>query len=214
MFDVFLNTLYTSFSCFFLFYIIDTYLLKKFNNANERWYLIHGLTNTIVSCFSYKDMITTFVNPLSTKTDISLLPTNMILSLHLYHMVFFKLSFIDWLHHILMIGIVVPIGIINYNTGSIINYCCFFLSGFPGAIDYYMLFLVKKNVLSKITEKKINSYINLWIRGPFLVIGSYIIFLNIYFDNFPLKSLIVCGLMYWNAQYFTKRIVGNYHMNI
>ena len=212
--NLFLDTLYTCFLCLSSFYSLDILVLKKLNKDNNtRWYLLHGITNTIASLFSYNDMIFTLTNPLDISRQISLFPTNIILALHIYHILIFKLTLIDWIHHILMIGIAVPMAIIYNNTGTIINYCCFFLSGFPGAIDYYMLFFVKKKIISRITEKKINSYINLWIRGPFLVIGSYITYLNIYFNNFPMPILIVCVLLFWNAQYFTKRIVGNYYVN-
>ena len=128
---------------------------------------------------------------------------------------FFNITFVDWLHHILMIGIVLPFGLIYKKTaGSVINYCCFFLSGLPGCVDYIMLFFVKRKLLDKITEKKINSYINIWIRGPFLIIGSYIIYLNCYYKNYNPTTMLVSMLLFWNAQYFSKRIVGNYYSNI
>ena len=48
----------------------------------------------------------------------------------------------------------------------------FFLTGLPGCIDYFLLGLVKLNILDKLKEKQINVYINNWIRGPGCVIGS------------------------------------------
>ena len=45
-------------------------------------------------------------------------------------------------HHILMIGIALPIGWF-VDSKSLLGYSLFFTTGLPGGIDYFLLFLVE-----------------------------------------------------------------------
>ena len=55
----------------------------------------------------------------------------------------------------------------------------FTLCGLPGGIDYLLLILLKYNIINKITEKKINRFLNLLIRWPLMFLGGYMFVLNI-----------------------------------
>ena len=64
-----------------------------------------------------------------------------------------------------MVFLALPLGIVS-NSGFLLGYSLFFLTGIPGCIDYLLLFLTRNNFIEKITEKRINNYVNLWIRCP------------------------------------------------
>jgi hypothetical protein len=139
---------------------------------------------------------------------------NITVALHFYHVLFFeKLSPIDWLHHILMISI--AIGSYYCPTSVIVttNGLLFFLNGLPGAIDYFILTLVKYDLMHPIQEKELNSYLNIWIRSPGVIIGAHNMYLTTVYANYKpnifMKTLIM-SILVWNAQYFTYRVVGNY----
>lgn len=178
-----------------------------------RWYKLHAFANFIVCLTSWRDVLAILSHPiqyLSVKS--SYIPSNIVSALHLYHMIMFTdLTLIDWIHH----GVMMTILQISYLCPDLIatNYILFMTSGLPGGIDYLLLIAVKAGYLSKIREKEINSHINVWLRGPGIVIGAYIIYLRWQYSIIPYSgfwiSLVVAGLI-WNGQYFTKRVVYNW----
>ena len=200
---------------FSLYYLID-YLL---GNTKGKYYLVHFINNMIITYYTFYDLYITyfnFNNLLDKKLDY--IPTIITMSLHIYHIVayFNKLVFDDWLHHILMIFIALPIGI-YINCGSLLGHSLFYLTGLPGGINYLLLFLTRNNLLDRITQKKYNTIINLWLRSPGCIIQSglcFIVFVNNYekFDNI---FKIICAILgvilpFWNGVYFMNQVVSNY----
>ena len=153
------------FISFFGFYVgLDVLLASKYQGV---YYLIHAFNNAFIVYLTYGDIVSTFTDFDSILTNnINILPSIVSYSLHVYHLFVYRAKFKsdDWLHHILMGAALFTAH--QFNTGRLINYSLFFTTGFPGMIDYFLLFLVKNNKLDIIIEKKINNYINLWIRSP------------------------------------------------
>jgi hypothetical protein len=98
-------------------------------------------------------------------------------------------------------------------TTTTTNYILFFINGLPGGIDYILLTLVKFGKIKKIVEKSINSKLNIWIRSPGIMMGAYIV-LTQYIEGVLtihwLPITFCCMGLYWNAQYFTERVVFNF----
>ena len=113
-------------------------------NVEGKYYLIHFINNLFITFYTYPNIIQSFTD-LFNYTNYITNPQTIIITvaLHFYHVIvyFDKLRFDDWLHHILMILIVVPLGVF-LNTGSL-GLALFFITGLPGGIDYLLLFLVK-----------------------------------------------------------------------
>ena len=164
-------------------------------------------------------MLSVLKDPLnSIKILGSTTPINLTVALHYYHMIFFDyLHTIDWIHHILMMYVGYNV-YFNPEVGLVSNYIIFFINGFPGGLDYILLILNKYNFIQSLTEKKLNSYINIWIRSPGILIGTYCLYLARYIQpNYHpnlIDSLSIFGLLFWNAQYFTYRVVYNYSQRI
>ena len=191
-------------------------LVKK----NIRWYFVHAVVNLGVVLLTTPDIIHTLTNTnclnyipqpwisniASTSENLNIILT----SLHLYHLIAFNARFEDYVHHIT--------GIITYNIcirfieGSYPGSLLFFMNGLPGFIDYTNLILVKKNIMDKITEKKINTYLNTYIRGP----GSVLI-LGMVFKEYqqfnPVLYLPFFSILF-NVQYYTRSVCINYGENI
>ena len=214
----FINTVKfcSSFGMITYFYmILDRIISKRFKNP---YYLIHSINNAIVVYYSYPAVEYSIKN-INTLLEYNTTPVSTILTgaLHAYHIIEYKdrLIYYDYLHHGTMCFIALPLGI-YVNFGPMLDFALFFLSGLPGAIDYMLLFLARNNFIKKITEKKINNSINLWIRCPGCISQatlSLVICLghqyNVsYFD----KSLIFITmlLVFWNGIYFMKLVVADY----
>jgi len=197
---------------------IDKWIGTKYNG---KYYLIHGFNNAIIVYLTYNDVISTFTDFNNVLTEnINILPSIITYSLHCYHIFIYHKSFKsdDWLHHILM-GLALVLAH-QFNTGRLINYSLFFTTGFPGMIDYFLLFFVKNNILDLIIEKKINNYINLWIRCPGCISHAVLtlIVYNVYrhtilqghFEQFG--YIFTAVITYWNGIYFMNKVVISYNL--
>ena len=93
------------------------------------------------------------------------------------------------------------------------NGLLFFLNGLPGGLDYLLLTLVKYEIIRPIREKELNSYLNIWIRSPGVLIGTHNMYFTTVYTNYNptiITRILVLVILVWNAQYFTYRVTGNY----
>lgn len=207
----------------FIFLFLVDWVLKRFRIRNTthdseslRWFILHVISNTIVVLVALPDVLSLLRYPLHLSAHVSTIPKNMTFALHLYHCLMFRnLQLIDWIHHIVMCLLII---LIRDNSGAeLVNFLLFFLSGFPGGVDYVMLILVKLNWMDSIKEKQINAQINTWIRGPGILIGAVLIYIHYHLGTIEADPthLTYCLLtLYWNAQYFSNRVITNYGMKL
>lgn len=207
------------FACFgfitYFYMLLDRLIRKRFQNP---YYFIHSINNAIVVYYTFPAIEYSIKN-INNLLDYNSSPESVILTgaLHAYHIIEYKdqLIYYDYLHHGTMCFIALPLGI-YVNFGPMMDFALFFLSGLPGAIDYMLLFLVRNNFIKRMTEKKINNQINLWIRCPGCISQatiSAVICLGDYYDvSYFDKSLIFITmlLVYWNGIYFMKLVVADY----
>ncbi len=197
------------------------------NDKKRRWYLIHALTNTFLVFYTFNNLIDCYYDPLSlinknNKND-DITAINTVVSLHLFHIFssYKNLTFIDWVHHIVSCIIVCTIAILFLST-KMINYGIFFLCGLPGGIDYYLLYFNKLNLVNKLTEKKINVYLNMCIRLPGLLWGFIISYVCVIYKElndgispFKIGALFIINILNCiNAIFFSIRVVQNYGMHL
>jgi hypothetical protein len=139
----------------------------------------------------------------------------MCVALHAYHIALYykKFRFDDWLHHGLMIGIALPIATIAQG-GPLLGFSLFFTTGLPGGIDYALLFLTRNNWLARTTEKRINTFLNVWIRAPGCTAQAIltIVYMNLVgATGYEFAGgVVTAALNYWNGQYFMAQVVRDY----
>ena len=144
-------------------------------------------------------------------------PTCIVIAMHLYHMLSFKLDSNDYFHHLLFVPTIGGINFV-YPLGPLCNVLCFFISGLPGGVDYMLLAYVKMGKISAYTEKRINCSINTWLRAP--GINVFCVLALCAWVNPPKEAdppagwcfLPVVCLAYFNGQYYAQRVVGNYYI--
>ena len=116
------------------FYLIDFIIfIIGDNNKNRRWYLVHAIANTFVVYYGINNLVECFKDPfliMKEKYSKNTFLLDFVVALHLYHIIIYfkKLRFDDWLHHILMCGIALPLAIFS-NGGSLLGHSLFFLTG-------------------------------------------------------------------------------------
>ena len=137
-------------------------------------------------------------------------------SIHFYHIIMYyqKFVFDDWLHHIIMIFISLPLSLL-YNTGTLTAHFSFFVTGFPGGVNYFLLFLERNKLIERQTQKYFNYHLNLWIRQPGCIASATlgILFINKYsktlIENIGILYIIISH--YWNGIYFMEQVMVNYN---
>ena len=197
------------------FCVIDR-ILDSFSSLQGIYYGIHSIHNIIIVYLTTHEVY----NTITQFDKIFTMPKNelaleFVFALHFYHLAIYwkKFRFDDWLHHLLMIGIALPIGTL-VDSKSLMGYSLFFTTGLPGAIDYFLLFLVRNNWLNRKKEKLINSYLNVWIRSPGCISHAFLTFIFVFLTTQKYSMDWFCGIIvglltFWNGQYFMRQVVEN-----
>lgn len=209
------------------FCLIDSLLNRL--KLNGVYYFVHCIHNGLIVMSTFNDVINTFMH----FKDLEVFDTNMIsvqlcFALHFYHLLYYwrKFLFDDWLHHGLMIGIALPLGV-YLPSSTLLGFSLFFTTGLPGGIDYFLLFLVRNNWLNPLIEKRVNTFLNVWIRSAGCAAHAAFVIAYTFNQNtnnktltqmnneveYNLKfyaSLVTGCLTYWNGQYFMERVVSDY----
>lgn len=177
------------------------------------YYIVHAIHNVCIVVYALPDVWKTWTNfPAIGDSEPNTIALQLCFALHFYHIAYYWQKFRrdDWLHHILMIGIALPIGGL-LPSGTLLGYSLFFTTGLPGGIDYMMLFLTRNDLLERNTEKTINSYLQTWIRSPGCVSHATYTLAFLTTHTFSrleqIGILIVAGLNYWNGQYFMEQVL-------
>ncbi len=197
------------------FWALDSFLTRL--NVQGVYYAVHSLHNAAIVAVTYPDVIKTFLDFEQVfVTENNWTSISLCYALHLYHTAKYwrKFRFDDWLHHILMIVVALPVGTI-YSCGTLTAFSLFFTTGLPGGIDYLFLFGVRNGFVHPITEKRVNTFLNVWIRSPGCVTQAA---LSVLYANqmskfglsFGWPMIIPIVLNYWNGQYFMQQVVEDY----
>ena len=190
--------------------------LNYFTSLDGIYYLLHSLHNGVIIYLTGQEVFNTLTdfNYIRSSSK-NMLALECVFALHLYHLAVYwrKFRMDDWLHHILMIGIALPIGWIT-NSKSLLGYSLFFTTGLPGGIDYTLLFLNRNNWLNRNTEKAINAWLNTWIRSPGCISHATLTLMLISVDTIMFSymwwyGIIAATLTFWNGQYFMRQIIEN-----
>eukprot|EP00937_MAST-01D_sp_MAST-1D-sp2_P007311 g7311.t1 len=211
--------------------LADRVFRRLTSNAGARWFLLHSFANLWVVVLGAPDMIYSFWRPLeamSTEYCVKLngdgypfacsdWPKAIIVALHTYHALAFRLSSEDIFHHLLFVPVIAGFGFLQ-QWGSAENVLAFFISGLPGGIDYLLLGLVKMGVVHPILEKRWNCSINTWLRAPGINLFC-VLALCAWCNPAPNADppaawcfLPVVVLSFFNGQYYAQRVVGNYYI--
>lgn len=209
----------TLFFCDVSYFILQNMFKFKYS-PSSRWFYIHSLINGIISYNALSDIyiiLTQFDNISNMSWTINTWKAfNYSMAIHIYHLLFFKINKWDFLHHFFMCLICGPLTFYVYNITT--SFALFFLTGLPGFIDYFTLFLVKIGRVDTLTQKLNYIYISTWLRSPGCILASsisYIVLMkNDFYPDNKLKMIaIVISLIltFLNGQYYLHITYFDYH---
>jgi hypothetical protein len=188
-------------------FIIDISFASRFK---ARYFVCHSIINACITLLVLPDTWLLVTDPLASldRKACSSIPLGLVFAIHFYHMAGafipkkyggFKLYYVDWLHHILMVVLGCP-AIMFAAMGPVVNFNFLFVCGIPGGIDYYMLVCVKEGSMKPLDEKRINTTLNVWCRCPFLVSTVVLTFIQMHMHKPPIHIIcirIFCCIINW-----------------
>ena len=144
-------------------------LLNKTSDFDKktRWFLLHSIGNVFTVYVIWDELIIGLTNPIW----LYQLPTKhrgfmVVFSLHLYHMIRFKLTYQDWIHHVVFVFLGLTYSVI-YQPYIVTSLPFLSLNGIPGTVDYFLISLVREGLFERQRQKNINAFINCWFRCPY-----------------------------------------------
>lgn len=198
-------------------FVVDNLIVKPFIKPKARYFALHVVANAVSAVAAFPDVVkgitgdprTAFSGPSHT-----MVANSAVAAIHLYHCVAFPLRAEDIFHHLTFVSILCGLAIpLKHVDGIGNNFGCFFLSGVPGGIIYANLVAVSHGWMSKMTEKKIAALINVWLRGPSMVVYAFLGWSSFISGNVstgPLFLLICVLLHFTNGQYYSQQAVESY----
>jgi len=195
--------------------VLDVLIVRPFIHHKGRYFALHACANAVSAWASFPDLYRALTNDprrAFSGPSQSMLANSAVAAIHLYHIMAFKLRREDIVHHavfvIILSGLAIPYKQVG---GAANNFGCFFLSGFPGGVDFVLLTLVAQGIIAKRTEKRLNRHINVWIRGPsmscYMLLGwvSYMHDIHRQYSEWIL--LLIVALHFVNGQYYMAQAV-------
>lgn len=180
------------------------------------YYAVHVIHNAAVVALTWPDLVTSVTR----FQDIQRLPLNwdaiyLVYALHFYHTALYwrAFRFDDWLHHVLMIGVALPLGCV-VPAGPLMGFSLFFTTGLPGGIGYAALWLERNGWLSRLREKQISQAVNVWLRAPGCVAQAALTLAMTLSSPLTTTSpllwwvgIVEAILNAWNGLYFMEQVV-------
>lgn len=190
----------------------DRYLTRQ--GYQKPYYAVHVLHNAMIVALTAGDVWTTFtdVNGVFAR-PLTWSAVYICYALHVYHIYEYWRVFHldDWLHHVLMIGVALPLGSLT-RSGALMGTSLFFMTGLPGGINYALLFAERNGWITKETEKSVNVPVHQWLRGPGCVATAALTVAATqgaagatWWDQ--VVALLIAALTFWNGIYFTNQVV-------
>jgi hypothetical protein len=203
---------------FYIIFELFYYFSKKYIDFSGTYFILHFIVNLINTILLIPFILTMFTDPFAKYSQYDnwesldyIYP--LVIGLHTFHLVHHikNIHYDEIIHHILTY-IFWYVTWVNNNPIYIAPMIT--MSGIPGGITYLMLFLNKINKLSKLTEKKISMYINIWLRAPLCIIFSTILYIdNIKNNDYYYITLFSIIFTFINGVHFMKNIIDSYYQN-
>ena len=182
-------------------------ILDSLIKMNKPYYAVHVIHNLAIVALTAPDVIDAFN---FVESDINWIAIILCYALHIYHIIDYHtvFRFDDWIHHGLMLGLVLPAGCISVpNVGALIGANLFFTTGLPGAISYGLLFAERNTLITRPRTQAINKVVHLWIRAPGCVAQATLAVVYMLNMDSPIFFYVIPALTAWNGLYFMEQAI-------
>lgn len=178
------------------------------------YYAVHTLHNAAIVALTAPDVRDSF---LQLAVPMNWTAVQLCYALHLYHTALYWRTFRydDWLHHITMVVVALPLGCAAGTAGTagpLIGFSLFFTTGLPGGVSYAALWAERNGWIGRATEKNTNRLMNVWIRAPGCVAQAALTVASVLSQPAIPQWQVVIGcvdaaFVAWNGLYFMQQAV-------
>ena len=207
---------------FSMFVVIDSFLTGLFLGAGmntaydkkTRWFLLHSIGNAITMFTIWDEVILGITHP----DDMYQMSTNhkgtiIVYTLHMYHSLFFKLTLQDWIHHIVFVFMGLTYSLL-YQPFLAAALPLATINGIPGMIDYFLISMVRLNLVDRKRQKIVNAEINCWFRCPYGLFMSGCAYVSMIkhdeWSGLPGIVFVVLNSIYYGNQAVINTVMCNY----
>ena len=204
--------------------VVDILRPAVFKNPKSRYFVLHVVANAIISVACWPDLLRAAANPIASLVgpSLSALPIAAIAAIHLYHVLFFKLTADDIFHHVQFVVPLWFLGVVfKHDGGASSNWASFFICGLPGGLNYAALTAVKEGWIKPLEQKRFDALINIYVRAPGTAVYAFLEY-QVWAANVrPTRgwspasinffNALVVLLVYWNGAHFADQSIGNYY---
>jgi hypothetical protein len=177
------------------------------------YYGVHVAHNALIVLLTLRDVWRCFTDFGNDSYSPNWIAESICYALHMYHVINYWKVFYpdDWLHHILMIGVALPLSH-AVSAGSLLGMNLFFTTGLPGGISYALLFAERNGWITREQEKSINVPVHLWLRAPGCIAHAALSVAQAFSKpsltaGQGLATLLIAALTFWNGIYFMNQVV-------
>lgn len=196
----------------YMFAVIDRFIARR--GFHKPYYATHVIHNAAIVAATLPDIWTTLTQFHALPPDMNWTAICLCYALHFYHTVLYwrEFHFDDWLHHVTMIGVALPLGC-SVAAGPLLGFSLFFTTGLPGGIVYGMLFAERNGLVDKRTSRRWCAAMNLWVRSPGCCAQAALTWVSVLsapptVDAWPFVVALITGaLNMWNGQYFLNEVL-------
>ena len=198
--------------------------LTPIRNPGSRYFALHAFVNGLISLACLPDLQRALLAPVDALVGptLSALPMALVASIHIYHVLFFRLSGEEIFHHVQFVVPLLLLSVVfKWDGGSSQNFSAFFICGLPGGLNYAALVCVKEGWVSSLAQKRFDAWINACLRAPGCIVYACLQWQVWLVDGRPTKgwsreainffTLAVTGLIVFNGIYYMEQSIGNYH---
>jgi hypothetical protein len=202
--------------------LVDLAVCRPFLSPKSRYFALHATANAVSTIAAFPDLWRVLVDPLNAfrGPTSTMVANSAVLSIHLYHCLFFRLRPDEIFHHALFVTILCGLAIpFKHVGGASNNLGCFFLSGLPGGVNYVLLVLVKEGRMASLNQKAWDAWINTWIRAPPMAVYAFLQYQSWLYGRSmdvvsPAAQIIIISVIAWlhffNGQYYAAMAVANH----
>lgn len=140
------------------------------NVQKTRWYLVHGMCNTLVGIMGMRDVL---------MRDPAMRTAPFVLTayLHLYHCLFFHTTWSDRMHHLIFIPLLCIPGVV-FEWSHLSSLQLVFINGFPGGVLYLLSGYLRLRRRRWRHMSTLTLLLNVVIRMPGILWANYLLFLE------------------------------------
>jgi len=198
----------------YVFHLLDRVITRY--GYQRPYYAVHALHNVGIVGLTVFDLHRSFAHlHAATEYPVNWWAIYLCVALHAYHIIDYlpSLRFDDWLHHGLMIGVAIPLGL-QAPAGALFGANLFFTTGLPGLISYSLLFAERNGLLAKHRVQALNKWTHLWLRAPGCVAQATLVVATV--ASAPtvttlqqVAGFVVAALTAWNGLYFMEQALSS-----